>query len=222
MGRGEMGLLCDGGLGICAVWVWVCFGAPGAVHATALAYAVVCRRRYLFSNQISSIANGAFAGLTALTSLYGAGLSMHVGWVVFACCLLFAWMRGAEGLISGCGSGLVARLHVALAHAVVCRRRYSNNIRISTIANGAFAGVTALTELYDAGLWARRTLILASWFLHGSSGLRGGLGLFSTAFFTLLSPFLACLIRTCSQTLHSWGHRSIPFLLFASVVWVCF
>jgi hypothetical protein len=28
----------------------------------------------LYSNQISTIANGAFTGLTALTELYGAGL----------------------------------------------------------------------------------------------------------------------------------------------------
>ncbi len=69
MGRGEMGLMCDGCLCVCAVRV--CFGA---VLATALAHPVACRRRYLNSNQISTIANGTFAGLTTLTSLYGAGL----------------------------------------------------------------------------------------------------------------------------------------------------
>jgi hypothetical protein len=66
MGTDDMGLMCDGGLGVCAVWV--CFGAVFAT-ATALAHAVACRRRELHSNQISTIANGAFAGLTALSSL---------------------------------------------------------------------------------------------------------------------------------------------------------
>jgi hypothetical protein len=51
--------------------IWVC---EGAVLATALAHMVVCRRRWLFSNQISTIADGAFAGLTALTQLYDSGL----------------------------------------------------------------------------------------------------------------------------------------------------
>ncbi len=55
---------------VTAVWVSVCFGAI----VTALAHAVVCLRRELYNNQISTIANGTFAGLTALTVLYGAGL----------------------------------------------------------------------------------------------------------------------------------------------------
>ncbi len=58
-------------------WVWVWFGV---VRATAPAYAVVCRRRSLLSNQISTIANEVFGGLTALTFLYGAGL--WVGWTL--------------------------------------------------------------------------------------------------------------------------------------------
>jgi hypothetical protein len=42
----------------------------------------------LYSNQISTIANGAFAGLTGLTYLYDAGLW---AWAVFvACCFMFA------------------------------------------------------------------------------------------------------------------------------------
>jgi hypothetical protein len=45
-----------------------------AVRATALANAVVCRARLLQDNQISSIAKGTFAGLTALTQLCDAGL----------------------------------------------------------------------------------------------------------------------------------------------------
>jgi hypothetical protein len=69
-----------------------------AVLATALAHAVFCRRRWLTSNQISTIANGAFAGLTALTELYGTGLWVRV--IFGACCLVFACMRDAEGLIS--------------------------------------------------------------------------------------------------------------------------
>jgi hypothetical protein len=58
---------------------------------TALAHAVVCRRRYLSNNQISTIANGAFAGLTALTDLYGAGLWVRV--IFGSRCLVLAWMR---------------------------------------------------------------------------------------------------------------------------------
>ncbi len=61
--------------------VWACLGA---VCTTALGHAVICRRRRLDSNQISIIANGTFAGLTALTRLYGAGLWTLV--VFVACC----------------------------------------------------------------------------------------------------------------------------------------
>jgi hypothetical protein len=69
-GQRDMRLMCNGGLGgVCAVWVW-----NGAVRATALAHAVVCRHRDLSRNQISTIANGTFSGLTALAGLYGAGL----------------------------------------------------------------------------------------------------------------------------------------------------
>jgi hypothetical protein len=72
----------------------VCFGV---VFATALAHAMVCWRRNLYSNQISTIANGAFAGLTALQTLYGAGMWVRVVFVAFF--LLFAWVYvwGAEG-----------------------------------------------------------------------------------------------------------------------------
>jgi hypothetical protein len=68
---------------------------------TALSHAVVCRRRTLHNNRISTIANGVFTGLTALTQLYGVGLCGS--WVIFvALCLVVAWMRGAyfPGLIS--------------------------------------------------------------------------------------------------------------------------
>jgi hypothetical protein len=50
----------------------------------------------------------------------------------------------------------------ALADAVLCRRRYLDSNQIRTIANGAFAGLTALTSLYGAGLWAWRSLLLAA------------------------------------------------------------
>jgi hypothetical protein len=87
-----MGLTRDGGG--CA-----CFGA---VRATALAHALVCRRRWLYNNQISTIANGAFAGLTALSQLYGAGLrARSLGCLCISSlllrCLVFATMWGAEG-----------------------------------------------------------------------------------------------------------------------------
>jgi hypothetical protein len=52
----------------------------------------------------------------------------------------------------------------ALSHAVVCRRRsLSSNYQIGTqtIANGTFTGLTALTELYGAGLWG-------CWLIFGS------------------------------------------------------
>ncbi len=66
----------------------------GAMCSIALVHAVVCRRRDLSFNQISTIANGTFAGLTALTSLYGVGL--WAGRVIFgACFLMLAWMWGA-------------------------------------------------------------------------------------------------------------------------------
>jgi hypothetical protein len=95
-----MGLMCDGGLGVCAVWV--CFGA---VRATALAHAVVCRRRYLYNNQISSIANESFARLTALTWLYGAGLW---AWAAFvSCCLVLAWMWGLLNLYASFYNGII-------------------------------------------------------------------------------------------------------------------
>jgi hypothetical protein len=43
----------------------------------------------LSANQISSIANGTFAGLTALPELYDGA----VGWAdFFACLLVFAWI----------------------------------------------------------------------------------------------------------------------------------
>jgi hypothetical protein len=66
---GQIGLMWDGGLCIRAEWVCL-----GAVCATALAHAVVCRRRRLNGNQISTIASGTFSGLTVLTELYGPGL----------------------------------------------------------------------------------------------------------------------------------------------------
>jgi hypothetical protein len=53
--------------------VWVSLRAVrvtlGAVCVTVLAHAVVCSRRSLNSNQISTIANGAFDGLTVLQAL---------------------------------------------------------------------------------------------------------------------------------------------------------
>jgi hypothetical protein len=57
--------------------VWVCFAAA---LATALAHGLVFRRRHLSNNQISTIANGAFAGLTALTRLYDVGLWAGLAW----------------------------------------------------------------------------------------------------------------------------------------------
>jgi hypothetical protein len=64
----------NGGLGVCVLWSDV---------MTAFAHAVVCWRRDLGINQISSLANGTFSGLTALTILYGAGLWI---WVFFLAC----------------------------------------------------------------------------------------------------------------------------------------
>jgi hypothetical protein len=60
--------MCDGSLGVCA-------------HA----HTVVCWRRVLSSNQFTTIANGTFAGLTALRDLYVAGL-----WTLGLCSLLAA------------------------------------------------------------------------------------------------------------------------------------
>jgi ammonia channel protein AmtB len=91
MGRGEMGLMCHDGLCVCVVWVRF-----GALVVTALAHALVCWRRSLHMSQISTIADGAFAGLVALTRLYGAVL--WPGSVVFvACCSVLALMWVAGG-----------------------------------------------------------------------------------------------------------------------------
>jgi hypothetical protein len=44
--------------------------------------------------------------------------------------------------------------------------------QISTIANGAFTGLTALRVLYGAGLWGFwLSLAVAAWWLHGCGGL---------------------------------------------------
>jgi hypothetical protein len=59
----------------------------------------------------------------------------------------------------------------ALAHAVVCRRRWLYTNQISTIANGAFTGLTALTELYGAGLWGFMVMFGSRWCLHGCGDL---------------------------------------------------
>jgi hypothetical protein len=55
----------------------------------------------------------------------------------------------------------------ALAHAVVFRRRDLANNNISTISNGAFNGLTALTELYAAGLWLGLSLVLGACWIWG-------------------------------------------------------
>jgi hypothetical protein len=51
----------------CGAVGWAVFVACCFTHA--FAHTVVCRRRDLHGNQISTVANGAFAGLTALTRL---------------------------------------------------------------------------------------------------------------------------------------------------------
>jgi hypothetical protein len=60
----------------------------------------------------------------------------------------------------------------ALTHAVVCRCRSLHSNQISTIASGAFSGLTALRILYDAGLLVGLFLLLAAWCLHVSEALR--------------------------------------------------
>jgi hypothetical protein len=107
---------------------------------TALADAVLCRCRRLDSNQIRTIANGAFAGLTALTELYGAGL-----WAVRSCCFLLNSCACSRG-------------------GFRCRDVSGNGF--STITNGAFAGLTALTGLYGTGLWGGRSLLLTALLMH--------------------------------------------------------
>jgi hypothetical protein len=75
--------------GLCVFVVWVSFGA---VCTTSLTHGMILLR-WLYSNKISTIANGTFAGLTALTRLYGAGLL--AGWVFLGPCF---WC------LHGCGS----------------------------------------------------------------------------------------------------------------------
>ncbi len=110
----------------------------------------------------------------------------------------------------------------ALAHAVVsrCRALYMN--QISTITNGTFAGLTALTELYGAGLWAGLSSLLAAWCLHGSEAPRGLLqncyslhGHFSSP----LAFFSHSLTYTYSHTLDSRDQRFIAVFVRARCVW---
>ncbi len=57
----------------------------------------------------------------------------------------------------------------ALADAVAFRGLSDN--QISTIANGTFAGLTALTLLYDARLWGFMVMFGSRWCLHGCGDL---------------------------------------------------
>jgi hypothetical protein len=86
-----------------------------------------------------------------------------------------------------------------LAHAVVCRRRWLDSNQISTIASRAFHGLTALEILYDAGLWARLSSLLAAWCTHGCGALRDYFtGLFPLgSIITSFMHFLTFLICAC-------------------------
>ncbi len=81
MGREAIGLMWEGSLFVCELCV-----SFGAMSTNALVHAVVCLGRDLSFNRISTIANGTFAGLTALTSLYGVGL--WAGRMIFGACFL--------------------------------------------------------------------------------------------------------------------------------------
>jgi hypothetical protein len=73
------------------VRVCVCVCACACVRGSgclALAHTAVCRRRNLDTNQISTITNGAFAGLPALRELCGAGLGGLCCVLVFECVLI--------------------------------------------------------------------------------------------------------------------------------------
>ncbi len=48
---------------------------------------------------------------------------------------------------------LLSDVMTALPHVVAFRRRQLHNNQISSLADGTFAGLTALTVLYVAGLW---------------------------------------------------------------------
>jgi hypothetical protein len=104
-------LMLDGCLGVGVVWV--CFAAA---LATALAHGLVFRRRHLSNNQISTIANGAFAGLTALTRLYGAGLWAGLAWSLEA---------------QGCNWFLRACVCVCVCVCVLCVLRVCGGVWIS-------------------------------------------------------------------------------------------
>jgi hypothetical protein len=104
----------------------------------------------------------------------------------------------------------------ALSHAVVCRRRYLSRNKISTIASGTFAGLTALTQLYGAGLLA---LLLTAWCWYGSEALRGGLRPYSMTFFVLLSHFSLAHAHTLSF-LGTIAPSPFP-LIFAFCLCVC-
>jgi asparagine N-glycosylation enzyme membrane subunit Stt3 len=94
MGREAIGLMWEGSLFVCELCV-----SSGAMCTNALVHAVVCLRRRLSSNQISIIANGTFAGLTALTWLYGVGL-----WVLG---YLWCFLLGTCMDVGACFPGLI-------------------------------------------------------------------------------------------------------------------
>jgi hypothetical protein len=62
-----------------------------------------------------------------------------------------------------------------------------DNNTISTIANGAFTGLTALTSLYGVGLWGKGFV----WFSLFGGCMDAG------AFFAGLIGFLLCFAMTC-------------------------
>jgi hypothetical protein len=111
-----------------------------------------------------------------------------------------------------CDVSVTRAMHmIALAHAVVCRRRWLNNNQISTIGNGAFAGLTALTQLYDTAVGL--CLLLAAWCSHGF-GLISGLLLETLTFLSYsLVPF--------PDMLTHMGPSLYPFFYSNLLVCVC-
>jgi hypothetical protein len=91
---------------------------------------------------------------------------------------------------------------------MVCRRRNLGLNQIVTIASETLVGLTALTTLYDTGLWVGWAWFLAAKCLRGFEALRAHFARadfrpasFCNGIITSFLHFLAFLICTCLHTL---------------------
>jgi hypothetical protein len=74
------------------------------VRTTALAHMVVCRYSDLSFNQISIVANGTFARLTALAELYGAGMKAGLSLLLAFVVCMDVRVKALGGLFRACSN----------------------------------------------------------------------------------------------------------------------